>query len=298
MVKYIGILLCAVLLAAPAAWAVEPPYQEMTAEEFEASLEYRTGEVHLPGGVATLRLTGDFRYLDPENTERLLVEGWGNPGGFRTLGMLVPADTSPLAENGWGVVITYEQDGHVSDKDADSIDYNELLAAMKKSVARENEARRKEGYETLEIIGWAARPYYDKASHKLYWAKELSFGGGTDHTLNYNVRILGRRGVLVLNAVAGMDQLKDMEAAMGQVIAFTDFNPGYRYSDFNAKTDKTATYGIAALVAGGVAAKAGLFTKLLGVLVAAKKLLVVAVVGIAAFFGRMFRKKKAGRQYS
>ena len=50
-------------------------------------------------------------------------------------------------------------------------------------------------------------PSYDAAAHKLYWAKELMFGTDMDHTLNYNIRVLGRRGVLVLNAVAEMKQL-------------------------------------------------------------------------------------------
>lgn len=298
MTKHMGILLCIVLLAAPAAWAEVPAYEEMSAAEFEAALEYRTGEVKLPNGVATLRMPESFRYLDPDNAELLLVEGWGNPGGFRTMGMLVPADTSPLAEDGWGVVITYEQDGYVSDENADSIDYEELLQAMKEGIAKENKTRMKEGYETLELMGWAAEPYYDKAAHKLYWAKELSFGGSSDHTLNYNVRVLGRRGVLVLNAVAGMNQLAAVEKDMQQVIAFTDFNPGYRYADFDAETDNVATYGLAALVAGGVAAKAGLFTKLLGLLVAAKKLVIVAFVGIATFFGRQFKKRKTARPHS
>ena len=38
-----------------------------------------------------------------------------------------------------------------------------------------------------------------------------------------------------------------------------DFQEGHRYADFTESTDKVATYGIAALVAGGIAAKVGLF---------------------------------------
>jgi len=56
--------------------------------------------------------------------------------------------------------------------------------------------------------------------------------------------------------------------------------------------DKTAAYGLAALVAGGVAAKAGLFTKLLAVLLAAKKLIFVGVIGIGALLSRLFKKNR------
>jgi hypothetical protein len=43
------------------------------------------------------------------------------------------------------------------------------------------------------------------------------FGSEGDHTLNYNIRILGRRGVLVLNAVSGMKQL---DAIRAQTVPF------------------------------------------------------------------------------
>jgi uncharacterized membrane-anchored protein len=292
MMRSVGIMLClfVFVFGTAVALAGEP----MSAAEFEAKLQYRGGEVKLPNGAATLRIPENFRYLDPKDTETLLVQGWGNPTGDNTLGMILPADVSPLGENGWGVVITYEQDGYVSDEDADGIDYEELLKEMKKGAEAENKERAKKGYTTFELVGWASKPHYDKATHKLYWAKEIAFGGGAVNTLNYNVRILGRRGVLVLNAVAGMDQLAAIEQDMQQVIAFTDFNPGYRYSDFNAGTDKVATYGLAALVAGGVAAKAGLFAKLLGVLLAAKKLVIAGVVAAVGFGARILgRRKKA-----
>lgn len=283
-----------VLLLSAASYAADAPPKTMTAAQFEASLKYKKGEVALPGGVATLKIPDSFRYLDPKDAERVLVQAWGNPSGDGTLGMLFPAGASPVSDNGWGVVITYEEDGYVSDKDADSINYDSLIKEMKEGTAESNKEREKQGYQTVDLVGWAAKPYYDKDAHKLYWAKELAFGGNAEHTLNYNIRVLGRRGVLVLNAVAGMDQLVSVEKDMRNVLAFTDFNPGYRYADFDSKTDKTATYGIAALVAGGLAAKAGLFTKLFAVLLAAKKLVIVGVVAIGAFIANLLKRKKTG----
>jgi uncharacterized membrane-anchored protein len=265
--------------------------EKMTSQQFEASLKYQKGNIALPGGIATLKIPESFRYLDAKDAERVLVEAWGNPSASGTLGMLFPADVSPLAKDSWGVVITYEEDGHVSDKDADSINYDDLLKEMKEGVAERNKDRQKEGYRTIDLVGWAAKPYYDKAAHKLYWAKELSFGGDAEHTLNYNIRILGRKGVLVLNAVSGMSQLQGIKKDMQTVLAFTDFNAGYRYGDYDSKTDKTAAYGIAALVAGGVAAKAGLFAKLFGVLLAAKKLIIVGVAAAGAYIAKLFKKK-------
>jgi uncharacterized membrane-anchored protein len=163
---------------------------------------------------------------------------------------------------------------------------------MRKGMQEANKVRAKEGYPTIELIGWATPPRYDKNTHKMYWAKELKFEGGDENTLNYNIRMLGRRGVLVLNAVAGMNQLQEIEAATPAVLSMVDFQEGHRYADFNASTDKVATYGLAALVAGGVAAKAGLFKGLIAALLAAKKLVIVGLAAVAAYLKRVFGKKE------
>jgi uncharacterized membrane-anchored protein len=75
------------------------------------------------------------------------------------------------------------------------------------------------------------------------------------------------------------------------VTAFTNFTAGNRYADFNDKTDKVAEYGIAALVAGGVAAKLGLFAKLAALLLAFKKLVIVAVAAVGSAIWKFFKRK-------
>jgi uncharacterized membrane-anchored protein len=65
---------------------------------------------------------------------------------------------------------------------------------MQEQAAATNDERRRQGYATVRLIGWAAPPHYSRQSHKLYWAKELAFSDESEHTLNYNVRVLGRRG--------------------------------------------------------------------------------------------------------
>ena len=278
------------LLASGATFAQGASAPQMTAEQFESSLNFQQGKINLPGGMATLNLPANFRYLSPADAERVLVEGWGNPPGQKSLGMIVPAGTSLLSTAGWGVIVTYDADGHVKDNDADAIKYDELLKEMQEGTEANNEERKKLGYAAMHLVGWAEKPSYDKASHKLYWAKELKTAGDAGNGLNYNIRVLGREGVLVLNAVASMDQIDKIRTEMKQVTAFSEFTPGNTYADFNSTTDKTAEYGIAALVAGGVAAKLGLFGKLFAFLLLFKKLAIVGIgaigVGIAKLFGR------------
>ncbi len=263
-----------------------------TKEEFEAKLGYQTGTVTVGDGLATITLPASFRFLGPDGSRRLLTEGWGNPSGSAddVLGMLVPAAASPLSDEGWGVVISFDEDGYVNDDDAGSIDYAKMLTEMQASTREANESRQAEGFEPVTLVGWAEPPHYDKAAHKLYWAKELAFGDSSEHTLNYNIRILGRRGVLVLNAVSGMGQLATIRTESQALLPAVEFNDGHRYTDYLPGTDKAATYGLVGLIAGAGAAKAGVFKALWIGLLASKKLLAGLVIGgIAAakkFFGR------------
>ena len=281
--------LCGLLSAARAEDKSAAP--QMTAEQFLAQLHFQRGKITLPGSIATLDLPDNFRYLSPADAERVLVDAWGNPPGFQTLGMVVPAKTSVLERDSWGVIVTYEKEGHIKDDDADSIEYDELLKDMQASVLENNAERKKQGYPGIHLMGWAEKPSYAKETHKLYWAKDLMVDGGA-HSLNYNVRVLGREGVLNLNAIAGMEQIAAIRKEMQQVTAFTEFTEGNRYTDFDSKTDKVAEYGLAALVAGGVASKLGLFGKLLALLLAFKKVLILAVVGAGAAIVKFFVGKR------
>lgn len=253
-----------------------------------ASLKPQAGEHVLPGGIAKVTLPAPLRYLSPEDTSTVLHDIWGNPGGRRTMGMIVPEDFHPLSDASWAVVITFEEDGYVKDDDAAKIDYTKLLADMKAGVQEANKEREKQGYPSIELVGWAAPPRYDPVAKKLYWAKELKFAGGANHTLNYNIRILGRRGVLNLNAVAEMSQLKVVEAATPEILGAVNFQEGHRYADFKEGSDKVATYGLAALVAGGIAAKTGLLKALwLGIL-AFKKVILLGLIALAGSFKKLW----------
>ncbi len=256
-------------------------------------LTYQTGTIVLPSKAATLNLSDRYRYLDPKQTETLLV-AWGNPPGSETLGAVVPADLSPFDDGGWAVIVRYMDDGHVEDKDAKEIDYDDMLKDMKDETREDSKQRADAGYGTVDLIGWAQPPRYDQESRKLFWAKELNFDGSETNTLNYDVRVLGREGVLSMNAVAGMPQIDSVAKDMQDLLVMASFNPGYRYEEFNEGTDRMAAYGLGALVAGGLAAKAGLFAKLGLMIVALKKFIIIGLVALGAFLTKLFRGRKSG----
>ena len=260
------------------------------AQELWASITPQTGEIKLPNGVATLSVSEEFYYLSPADAEKVLVDIWGNPPGQDTLGMLLPAGSTPFDANSWGVTIDYEEDGYVSDEDAGSINYDDLLKQMKSDTREVSRERVKQGYEAIDLIGWAAKPHYDSTTKKLYWAKELTFGSTDEHTLNYNIRALGRKGVLVMNFIAGINQLEEINQRLEPVLAMANFDSGYRYEDFNPDIDKVAAYGIGALVAGKVLAKTGIIATLLILL---KKFWIILALAIGGFFKAIFGRNKS-----
>lgn len=278
--------------------AVDPKLDDLIKQSREkqqkimTGLKFETGVIPIKNGLATIKLPENFRYLNPADAKTVLVDLWGNPPSENqnVLGLIVPAD---FAKNpsAWAVVITYQADGYVKDDEAEKINYSELLQQMKEGEKEENAEREKQGYDAIELVGWAETPRYEKTTHKLYWARELKVAGYSENTLNYDIRALGRGGVLSLNAIASMDQLQTIKQDMQQVLSFVEFNQGNRYGDYQAGVDKVAAYGIGALVAGKVLAKVGLFKIILGALLAGKKFVILGLAALGAFLKRLFKGK-------
>lgn len=256
------------------------------------SLNYRSGTIALGDDLASLHLTDKFFYLDGKDTHTFLTRVWDNPPDFGvdTLGLMLPADLNPLSAEGWAVIITYDGSGYVSDDDAEKINYTDLLREMQEATRKISAERVKKGYEPYEMLGWARQPYYDKKDKKLYWAMRLRFGNAKEETLNYRIRILGRRGVLSLNAVADLSSLSHIDRAAPVILSMVSFNQGNLYSEFNPSFDQATAYGLAGLITGTVLTKAGFFKGLLALLLASKKLF---AVGIFAVFGGLWAGLKA-----
>lgn len=144
------------------------------------------------------------------------------------------------------------------------------------------------GFPKMDLVGWASTPYYDNNLKVLHWAKEFKVEGSEFNTLNYNLRILGRKGVYFVNAIARMDELKEVKADVPKLIKAIKFNEGSRYQDFDSKVDDVAAWSIGGLVAGKILAKTGFFVLL------AKfwKFIAIGVAAGGSFIWKMFKKKE------
>ncbi len=262
-------------------------------DSIASSFTYQSGAIELGDGIARLQVPDGFKYLDPQQSKTVLEDIWGNLPS-ETLGMLFPAEYGPLDDETWAIEISFSKEGYVDDSDAADIDYDDLLEQMQESTEKANAVREQMGYEPVTLIGWATAPHYDTQSKKLYWAKEAQFGSSETNSLNYNIRALGRRGVLVLNAIGTMDQLPVIEQRIQPVIGSVNFTEGNTYADFDPEIDHVAAYGVGGLIAGKVLAKTGFFA----LLAKGWKLILVGLIAVGAIIRKFFFGRSSEEQDS
>ncbi|WP_212004565.1 DUF2167 domain-containing protein [Chitinophaga sp. HK235] len=305
MLKYLylaSLLFVALCLkAAPVRDSAEIYQQQMDklVDSIRKAQKYETGLIQLPGGRAEIKIPAGFKFLNKEQSKFVLTRLWGNPesSAANALGMIFPEKSDPFTDSSYAFVVEYEDVGYVKDDDAEKIDYNEMLKNLQKDEKEENEQRLKEGYPGIHLVGWAQTPYYDKKNKVLHWAKEIHFGDqdGTN-TLNYQIRILGRHGILSLNAVCTMRELPLVKADIDKVLHMATFTEGNTYFDFDPKIDNVAAWTIGGLVAGKVLAKVGFFAIIAKFLAAGWKFILLGFVALMGFVKRLFGRKKEEKQ--
>ena len=258
-----------------------------------AEIEYKSGEIPLIGGKAKIKLTEDFRYLDPANARKVLVDIWSNPPDVgSTMGMIVPKGVNFLDSDAWVAVLQWKDDGYVKDEEFASINFDDMLKELIKAHKAGSDERVKAGYGKLELSGWAEQPHYDRTTHKLYWAKAFDVDGPVQQ-LNYDIRVLGREGILEVSVMSSVPHLNDIKEKAPSILGMVDFTDGNHYSDYK-EGDKIAEYGIAGLIAGGVLLKSGFFKVLLGALIAGTKFVIIGVIALGAWIAKLLgRRKKA-----
>lgn len=248
-------------------------------------------------GPATVDLPHDLALGVPEGmlfgnhpfADALLRKN-GSLHNENVLGIVLPQDENAQ----WWVILRHTDDGHVDDTEA--LDAKEILEALRDGLPDLNEERKGLGLAPLTIEGWLEAPSYDRANHFMLWALDVASKDG--HSANVNTRVLGRTGMLSLNLVTSPESLAGDKRYARELLAGTGFKPGHRYEDFQPKTDKLAEYGLTGLIAAGAGmgavklVKLGLLAKfgkvLFTLLLAAKKFVVVAVLGAFAFLKRLF----------
>lgn len=216
------------------------------------------------GTFAEIALPEGAVFYDAKDTKALL-EDMGNVTDGSELGLVA----SQAEGEGWFIVFEYDDIGYIKNAAEEKIDGDALLKSIQEGNERANEERKKRGYTGLHVTGWAEAPHYDAQTHNLTWATFYETDDG-HKGLNYNVRLLGRKGVMRVTLVDSPDRLATSKPAADRIIGAFGFKQGNRYAEWRSG-DKVAQYGLTALVAGGAGAAAVKF-------------------GLFAFLGKIFAK--------
>ena len=193
----------------------------------------------------------------------------------------------------WVAYFTFNEVGYV--KDDEKLDADEILSSVREGTEQGNAERRERGWDTLNVLGWSFKPQYDNQLNSLEWAILLETATAKAKVVNYNTRLLGRRGVMEVTLVSSPETLDASIADFKRLMPGYSFNAGEKYAEFQPG-DHVAEYGLAALITGGaaaVAAKKGWFAAIGVFLVKAWKLLLVGLVAFGAGLRKLFRRRKA-----
>lgn len=232
---------------------------------------------------AEVKIPAGFIFLDGAQT-RAMMRRAGEPVSGSELGFLTPTNGD------WAVYFQFNEIGYVKDADKEKLDSAKLLKQIKEGNEQGNKERIKNGASPLEVIGWEKEPSYDPETHNLEWCIRGRSEG--QDILNYNTRLLGRKGVMELVLVVDPKELPATLPEFRKVVAGHQFITGQSYAEYRPG-DKIAKYGLGALVLGGAAvgaAKLGLFASLAVFFKKAGKLLIVGVIAVAVAIRKLFNR--------
>lgn len=235
---------------------------------------------------ATLKIPADYRFAGKADTQKILKAG-GNPISGRELGLLLPDHEK------WFVVFEFSDVGYVKDDDKNKLDADAMLKSIIRGNDAANEEREKMKVPPLKITGWQQPPKYDEVTHNLEWAIRGESEG--QPVVNYNTRLLGRRGVMEVALVVSPELLPETLPTFKSLLADYEFKKGESYTEFKSG-DKIAKYGLAALITGGaavVAVKTGLLTTILLLFKKLWKLIIVGFVAVGSFIKKLFTREKS-----
>lgn len=244
------------------------------------------------GDVAQIKVPEGYRFTGKEGTRKFL-ELTHNPPGGNELGTIIPIakqdSDSGDSNDFWFVIFEFNDVGYIKDDDRDKLNPDALLKSIKDNTEESNSERAKRGWAPYHVVSWYKPPFYDTSTNNLTWAMQgySEVNNNKEESVNYSVRILGRRGTMKVDLVLSPEQVTAVLPHFNEMLTGYAFLSGSKYSEFRAG-DKVAEYGLATLVAGGataVAAKTGLLAKLW-------KLIVVGIAALVGFLKRMWNNLK------
>ncbi|WP_336771056.1 DUF2167 domain-containing protein [Paenibacillus sp. MMO-58] len=278
----IGLITCLMLTGLPAVLHADGE----NADAQTLNWVQGTGQtVELGDGLADLKLREDFVFLDGDDA-RAYQEQLGGMPTNREIGVVFPSSEN----ESWALYFEYEETGYVNESEKDDIDADKLLQSYKKGTEEMN--KELDEANRLYVEGWDVAPFYDEKMHSLAWSL-LAHDADQSKLINYNVRLLSRQGVVSAVLVSDPEHLAaDRQTMEDKLLPAFRLKEGQRYEDYNADTDKKASFGLTGLILGGVGVVAAKKLGLLAVILVFAKKFWILIVAAGAAVMRFLRGRK------
>lgn len=231
------------------------------------------------GRQGTIQVPEGYAFFNAKDS-RTLLERMENLTDGSELGMVCPEDFS------WFIVFEFDDAGYVSDSGDDAdIDADELMKSFRESAKAANKEKAARGWSATDVVGWSVTPHYNRETKNLEWG--VTYRSEGQEFENYNVRLLGREGVMEVVLAGDNDIYAQAKQDARKLLEGFSFSDGKTYAEYR-QGDKLAGYGLAALIGGGalaVAAKSGFLGKFI-------KPILAGLAAVGAFIVGLFRRKK------
>ena len=152
------------------------------------------------GGIAEVKLNEGWVATDG-NGARMMLEASQNLTSGKEIGLVGSSDLA------WCVLFEFDEVGYVKDDEKNSLDAPKMMKSMQSSQEAANKELKKRGWPSMEIVGWQKEPLYNATTHNLEWGLRIKGEQSTQETINYNVRVLGRKGVMVVTLLVNPEKI-------------------------------------------------------------------------------------------
>ncbi len=188
-------------------------------------------------GVGALPLSRGMVSADRAGTRRFL-EATGNPPAGDEIALVAPANVD------WFLVFSFdpfEKLGVTVAKPSVA----DIVAALKRGNSETNQARKKAGRETLDLLGWREKPSYDPKTSRLVWSLDTEESGGR-HNANGYWLLLTRRGVLTIELVTEEARYAAARQSADTLLQSLGISEQDTYDDPDDKSWMTVIFAISA----------------------------------------------------
>jgi uncharacterized membrane-anchored protein len=217
------------LFVLPVAYAATPP---------APAIHWQFGpRTLILSGLGALPLPNGMVSADRSETRRFL-EATGNPPVGDEIAIVAPANVD------WFLVFSFdpfEKLGMTVAKPSVA----EIVAALKQGNSETNQARRKAGRETLDLLGWREKPSYDPKTFRLAWSVDTQESGGR-HNTNRFWLLLTRRGVLTIELVTEEPRYAAARQSAGNLLQNLGISEQETYDNPDDSSWMTVTFAVCA----------------------------------------------------